>query len=122
MTGRTFGRTSLFKLSPKKTVEGFVGAFFCTLIFAVAVSPYLFHRPVTYLVRSTEVEWRAQWGSFFMRFNYMICPAQDLGMNILSNVQCEPNPVFVWHKGEWPGAIQALVSSLVSLSQMIHIS
>ena len=34
----TFGKTQLIKLSPKKTVEGFVGAFFSTLIFGVAVS------------------------------------------------------------------------------------
>lgn len=39
LAGKTFGKTSLFKLSPKKTVEGFVGAFFCTSIFAVFVSP-----------------------------------------------------------------------------------
>lgn len=36
--GVTFGKTPLIKLSPKKTVEGFVGAFICTLIFAVLVS------------------------------------------------------------------------------------
>jgi CDP-diglyceride synthetase len=34
-----FGRTPLIKLSPKKTVEGFVGAFFCTVLFAILVSP-----------------------------------------------------------------------------------
>jgi CDP-diglyceride synthetase len=32
-----FGRTQLIKLSPKKTVEGFVGAFFATVIFAYIV-------------------------------------------------------------------------------------
>lgn len=32
-----FGRHQLIKLSPKKTVEGFVGAFFVTVVFAVAV-------------------------------------------------------------------------------------
>jgi CDP-diglyceride synthetase len=31
--GMTFGKTPLIKLSPKKTVEGFVGAFFSTLLF-----------------------------------------------------------------------------------------
>lgn len=36
--GKAFGRTPLIKLSPKKTVEGFVGAFFCTLLFGLAVS------------------------------------------------------------------------------------
>lgn len=33
-----FGRTQLIKLSPKKTVEGFVGAFFTTVVFGVVVS------------------------------------------------------------------------------------
>lgn len=36
--GKLFGKTPLIKLSPKKTVEGFVGAFFCTLLFALIVS------------------------------------------------------------------------------------
>ena len=35
--GKLFGKTPLIKLSPKKTVEGFVGAFFCTLLFGLAV-------------------------------------------------------------------------------------
>lgn len=37
-SGKLFGKTPLIKLSPKKTVEGFVGAFFCTLLFALIVS------------------------------------------------------------------------------------
>lgn len=32
-----FGRHQLIKLSPKKTVEGFVGAFFVTIAFGVVV-------------------------------------------------------------------------------------
>lgn len=40
--GVTFGKTPLIKLSPKKTVEGFVGAFICTLIFAVLVRRVIF--------------------------------------------------------------------------------
>lgn len=32
--GRLFGRTKLTKVSPNKTWEGFIGAFFCTLIWA----------------------------------------------------------------------------------------
>lgn len=35
--GMTFGKTPLIKLSPKKTVEGFVGAFVCTVIFSIFV-------------------------------------------------------------------------------------
>ena len=35
--GMTMGRTQLIALSPKKTVEGFVGAFFTTIVFGVFV-------------------------------------------------------------------------------------
>jgi hypothetical protein len=70
--GITVGRTPLIKLSPKKTVEGFVGAFISTVIFAVF------------------------WGTYFIKFNYMICPVQDLGVSAWSSMQCTPNPVFVW--------------------------
>jgi phosphatidate cytidylyltransferase len=70
--GVTLGRTPLIKLSPKKTVEGFVGAFWSTVIFAVI------------------------WGTYFMQFNYMICPVHDLGVSAWSSMQCVPNPVFVW--------------------------
>jgi len=73
--GITVGRTPLIKLSPKKTVEGFVGAFWSTLLFGVV------------------------WGTFFMRFNYMICPVHDLGVSAWSSMQCSPNPVFIWK--EW---------------------
>ena len=69
------GRTPLIKLSPKKTVEGFVGAFLCTIVFAIV------------------------WGTLFSQLNYMICPVHDLGVNAWSNMKCTPNPVFVWR--EW---------------------
>jgi CDP-diglyceride synthetase len=73
--GITMGRTPLIKLSPKKTVEGFVGAFLCTIVFAIV------------------------WGTLFSQFNYMICPVHDLGVNAWSNMKCTPNPAFVWR--EW---------------------
>jgi len=69
--GFFFGRTPLIQLSPKKTWEGFIGAFFLTII----------------------------WGVFFSlllaQFNYFICPAANLHTNILSKVTCDPNPVFI---------------------------
>ena len=37
-SGFFFGRTSLIKLSPNKTWEGFIGAFISTVIFGVIVS------------------------------------------------------------------------------------
>jgi len=74
--GMMFGKHQLIKLSPKKTVEGFVGGFFMTVIFGVL------------------------WGSLFMGWNYMICPVKDLGMTAFSDVQCEPNEVFKWRSIE----------------------
>ena len=89
--GITFGRTQLIKLSPKKTVEGFVGAWIFTIIFGVIMT------------------------NFIMRYSYFICPvnvsflpspspciaqltpSQDLGANIFTGLQCHPNPVFIPH-------------------------
>jgi phosphatidate cytidylyltransferase len=39
--GITFGRTQLIKLSPKKTVEGFVGAWVLTIVFGFAMTNVL---------------------------------------------------------------------------------
>ncbi|KAI9011973.1 cytidylyltransferase family-domain-containing protein [Phycomyces nitens] len=69
--GFFWGRTQLIQLSPKKTVEGFVGAWICTLVFGFL------------------------WASFLMRFDYMICPVKNLSTSAWSAVNCEPkNPVF----------------------------
>ena len=94
--GITLGRTPLIKLSPKKTVEGFVGAFWSTFIFGVL------------------------WGTYFMRFNYMICPVHDLGVNAWSSSPCQPNPIFLWREvGLWK-PLATLLSSLVR--SMCHLS
>ncbi|KAG1751585.1 phosphatidate cytidylyltransferase [Suillus paluster] len=90
--GITVGRTPLIKLSPKKTVEGFVGAFWSTLLFSVL------------------------WGSYFMRFNYMICPVHDLGVDAWSNVQCTPNPVFVWKVWQIWSPLRVFLSRLLGKS------
>ncbi|KAK7744316.1 phosphatidate cytidylyltransferase [Diatrype stigma] len=71
--GITFGRTQLIKLSPKKTVEGFVGAWFCTVAWAFLMTNIL------------------------MRYKYFICPVNDLGANIFTGLECDPNPVFKPH-------------------------
>jgi len=85
--GITFGRTPLIKLSPKKTVEGFIGAFFSTIVFGLV------------------------WGTLFMRFDYMICPAHNLGVNAFSGVHCTPNQIFVWREWElWAPAQVALTT------------
>lgn len=87
--GMTFGKTPLIDLSPKKTVEGFVGAFIVTEIFAYG------------------------WATFFQRYNYMICPAVSLGMNAFKEITCDVNPVFHWHYLSLPPAIASLASSVV---------
>ncbi|GAA5905066.1 hypothetical protein JCM6882_002431 [Rhodosporidiobolus microsporus] len=79
--GMLFGRHQLIKLSPKKTVEGFVGAFFVTIVFAVI------------------------WSTIFMRFKFMICPAQDLTTSAFSQVTCRPNPVFVFRDFPLPASV-----------------
>lgn len=80
--GITFGRTQLIKLSPKKTVEGFVGAWICTVIFGFIATNYL------------------------IRYSYFICPVNDLGANFWTGLQCVPNPVFKnepYHLPAWTG-------------------
>ncbi|KAK4173026.1 cytidylyltransferase family-domain-containing protein [Triangularia setosa] len=69
--GITFGRTQLIKLSPKKTVEGFLGAWIMTMLFGVGLTHVL------------------------LSSNYFICPATNLATSILQDIHCEPNPVFI---------------------------
>ncbi|GAA5952289.1 hypothetical protein JCM21900_000476 [Sporobolomyces salmonicolor] len=87
--GMLFGRHQLFKLSPKKTVEGFVGAFFVTIIFAVV------------------------WSTLFMRFDYMICPVQDLSTNVFSDIHCTPNHVFEWREFPLPPSVTAALEPFI---------
>ncbi|KJA19887.1 hypothetical protein HYPSUDRAFT_143109 [Hypholoma sublateritium FD-334 SS-4] len=90
--GSTIGRTPLIKLSPKKTVEGFVGAFLSTIVFALG------------------------WGTLFMRFHYMICPVQDLGVSVFSSTTCAPNPVFVWKTLDLWQPLSTILSASSGLS------
>ncbi|KAF2747868.1 phosphatidate cytidylyltransferase 1 [Sporormia fimetaria CBS 119925] len=69
--GITFGRTPLIKISPKKTWEGFLGAWFFTIIFGIGFS------------------------NIMSRYKYFICPVNDLGANIWTGLECKPNPVFI---------------------------
>ncbi|KAI0645817.1 cytidylyltransferase family-domain-containing protein [Trametes meyenii] len=88
--GITVGRTPLIKLSPKKTVEGFVGAFFSTIVFGLL------------------------WGTYFSRFQYMICPMRDLGVSAFNGqLQCTPNPVFVWQDWQMPAPLSVFLSTLL---------
>ncbi|KAF7447227.1 CTP-transf-1 domain containing protein [Pyrenophora tritici-repentis] len=71
LCGITFGRTPLIQISPKKTWEGFLGAWFFTVLWGIAITHFL------------------------AQYKYFICPVNDLGANIWSGLECRPNPVFV---------------------------
>ncbi|RMZ82518.1 hypothetical protein DV737_g1959, partial [Chaetothyriales sp. CBS 132003] len=79
--GITFGRTPLIKISPKKTVEGFVGAWICTILFGFLLTNIL------------------------VRYSYFICPVNDLGANLWTGLQCTPNPVFKARPYQLPEAL-----------------
>lgn len=51
-----------------------------------------------------------------MRFNYMICPVQDLATNVLSDIQCIPNQTFVWRNFYLPNWMIQSLSLLVRSS------
>lgn len=86
--GMLWGRTPLINLSPKKTVEGFVGALFITMVFS----------------------WF--WAGYFQQFKYMICPAVSLGMNVFQRPDCKVNPVFMVHRTALPSELSELLSSV----------
>lgn len=70
--GIAFGKTQLIEISPKKTVEGFVGAWCCTGVMSILLSYIL------------------------SKYNYLICPVlDDPSVSVFSGLMCEPNPVFI---------------------------
>ncbi|OBA21356.1 phosphatidate cytidylyltransferase [Metschnikowia bicuspidata var. bicuspidata NRRL YB-4993] len=85
LCGITFGRTQLIEISPKKTVEGFLGAWICTGFAAVVISYFL------------------------SKSDYLICPATNLNTTIYNYPHCEPNPVFISQLYQLPANIAELV-------------
>ena len=56
--GKTMGRTPLIKLSPNKTVEGFIGGGLSTCVFAIWVSHHIsliFYRLLDTFLNSTRL-------------------------------------------------------------------
>ena len=99
--GITFGRTQLIKLSPKKTVEGFVGAWILTIFFGFAMTNILmrykyFICPVNVSPISLSFLFPSSVASYcpFDILNRLIF-YQDLGANIFTGLHCTPNPVFI---------------------------
>ncbi|ODV97205.1 hypothetical protein PACTADRAFT_48955 [Pachysolen tannophilus NRRL Y-2460] len=86
LCGITFGRTRLIEISPKKTVEGFVGAWVCTALMSILLTFIL------------------------SKYFYLICPVDDdLTINAWSAMMCDPNPVFISQVFKLPPNIAELV-------------
>lgn len=86
--GFFWGKTPLIQLSPKKTVEGFIGGMIITLIFGFVLTTVL------------------------VQFDYLTCPVQDLTVPAWwANVTCEPkNPVFTSAPWQLPSLLRYLLS------------
>ena len=69
------------------------------------------YSPLSAIALVLIVQW--QWGSFWMRYDYMICPVKDLGANAWNPPTCKPNDVFVWRHYELMQPAAAIVSFLV---------
>lgn len=70
LCGKIFGRTQLIEISPKKTVEGFVGAWFCTGISAMILSILL------------------------SKSDYFVCSATNFTTNIFNYPHCDRILIF----------------------------
>ena len=93
--GMAFGRTQLIELSPKKTVEGFVGAWICTIIFGFGVTNVLIR--YKYFICPVNVRCLVSYSQIHitrLSQRKLICK-QDLGANIFTGLECTPNPVFI---------------------------
>ncbi|SCU80549.1 LADA_0B08196g1_1 [Lachancea dasiensis] len=71
LCGITFGRTKLIEISPKKTLEGFLGAWVFTGIASILLTRLL------------------------TPFTYMTCPVKDINTNFFTPFTCDLNPVFI---------------------------
>lgn len=78
--GKSYGRTKLLKLSPKKTVEGFVGACVFTMI------------------------WGFWFAGFCAKFQRLTCPKTDF----ISAMECPVDPLFVFSTVELPSWVSQL--------------
>lgn len=78
--GKSFGQTKLLRLSPKKTLEGFIGAWFFTMI------------------------WGFWFAGFLSKFPRLTCPKIDFH----SSMECEPSALFLFEVVPLPPAISTL--------------
>lgn len=89
LCGITFGRTQLIELLPKKTVEGFVGAWLCTMLGLL-----LF----VFVCLATD---------------YFVCPAENLATNMNNFPHCEHNPAFIPQVYQLPPLIVEMIGGVI---------
>ncbi|ORC87506.1 putative CDP-diacylglycerol synthetase [Trypanosoma theileri] len=87
--GKFFGRTKLLALSPKKTLEGFLGAFLFTVIWAFWFAGFLGYFPQLY------------------------CPKADFHSPML----CEKDPLFIQRSVPLPFIVQKLTGGYLTAIQ-----
>lgn len=97
LCGITFGKTPLISISPKKTVEGFVGAWICTVFAGIFLSRFL------------------------VQYDYLVCPMGNLGANAWTGLNCVRDPVFQPQIFHVPSFLQHLVSSSTVTLAPIHL-
>ncbi|EEA07720.1 phosphatidate cytidylyltransferase family protein [Cryptosporidium muris RN66] len=95
--GKLFGKTPLFKLSPRKTMEGFIGASIITILIAIFL------------------------GNFLSKYQIFICPQNNLleaPFSMWSNLTCEPNLVYISQPYEVPLSLQPITGkSIIYISK-----
>jgi phosphatidate cytidylyltransferase len=69
--GKTFGRTKLIKLSPNKTVEGFVGGGISTFFIAILISGYI------------------------SEYQQIICPITEITVAPFKQYKCEVPSIYI---------------------------
>ncbi|MCJ1223770.1 hypothetical protein MMC12_000413 [Toensbergia leucococca] len=129
--GIAFGRTQLIKLSPKKTVEGFVGAWIATIFFGFILVNVLarykyFICPVNVSNPFQAVTRRSLKSFLLVSHTFSkyatsptkLTPAQDFGANIISGLSCIPNPVFIPH----PYNLPTWIPSWTHIPHTLHIA
>ncbi|KAF8820605.1 phosphatidate cytidylyltransferase [Cardiosporidium cionae] len=98
LCGLTFGRTRLIKLSPKKTVEGYVGASIITLIWSVFLAWWL------------------------QQYKIMICPQEGIDLSpfsMWSKLDCSPSDIFIPVTFAAPQVLQAFGWSSITVTPML---
>lgn len=94
LSGVLFGRTQLIELSPKKTVEGFVGAALATIITGFILAGSLRH------------------------YQFMVCPTLSYANGIIGSQpisSCQPNAIFQPQPYSIPSTISSMLQSLFNL-------